>query len=172
VVEYVLVAQQPTTLESTESLVSKTLQNILESRGFPVQRTANMDGWLTYHTVFIACILSALLKVGADPLKLGRDSKLLKTMCRAIEEGFKSLKVQHVQGAPKNLALLHSPLLRPIAVSYWGSVMRSPKGELYFAAHVRHAPDEVKTLTNWVLKHVVQGNAKTSYLLSLLRPPK
>ena len=49
-------------------------------------------------------------------------------------------------GLPRNLAVLHSPLLRPVAVRYWARTMRSPMGELCFAAHCRHAEAEMRDL--------------------------
>lgn len=168
VVRYVQVTQQPTTLETSPSPVSSALQAALESRGFSVKRTADMDGWLAYHAVFISCILMALQKAEADPKRLGHNSKLLRLMCRAIEEGFASLKAQHIHGLARNLAILHTPLLRPIAVRYWSSVMCSHKGELYFAAHLRRASTEVKTLVNWVSKHVVRGHDNTHHIKSLI----
>jgi len=168
VVEYVRITQQPTAFECNAGLASKALQAALEIRGFSTQQIAHMDGWLKYHAVLVGCISTALLKTGVDTQRLGNDPKLLRQMCRAIEEGFKSLQVQHIPGLPRNLALLHNPLLRFVAVRYWGGIMRSAKGELYFGAHTRHAPDEVRTLANWVLQHVVRDNASTDDLRSLL----
>jgi len=168
IVEYVHIAEQPTTFEADTSPISKKLQAILESQGFKVQRTANMDGWLQYHTVLISCISAALLVAGVNPVKLGTDQKLLHLMCRAIEEGFRALGVQRVQGLPRNLKILHSIFLRPIARRYWGKLMRSPRGELYFAGHVRHSTDEVHDLAQWTLDHVVQAQVDTTHLKSLL----
>ncbi len=170
VVEYVHVAQQPTALEVTAPPASNVFQTALETRGFPIRRVAYMDGWLKYHAVFIGCVSMALIKSGADPMQLGNDHTLLSLMCHAIEEGFRLLKRQGVRGVPKNLALLHSPWLRPIALRYWQGIMRSPKGELYFAAHVRHAPNEAETLASWVLVHVVQNQTGVDHLKRLLTP--
>ena len=168
VVEYVQVTQQPTALEASAGPASVSLQAALETRGFPIQRITQMDGWLKYHAVFISCISMALLRTNADTVRLGNDPKQLNLMCRAIEEGFSALKKQGVQGLPPNLALLHNPLLRFVAVRYWGGIMRSPKGELYFAAHVRHAPGEAQALVAWVQKHILQGSTKTEHLQDLL----
>lgn len=168
VVEYVQVTQQPTAFESTPDPAGKALQAALETRGFPIQQISHMDGWLKYHAVLISCISMALLKTDVDTRRLGNDPKLLHQMCRAIEEGFKSLKAQHVQGLPRNLALLHNPLLHFVATRYWGGIMRSPKGELYFGAHTRHAPDEARILASWVLQHVVRDSGGTDHLRSLL----
>lgn len=170
VVDYVQVTQQATAFEATTAPASKTLQAALQIRGFPVQQIAHMDGWLQYHAVFISCVSAALQHTGIDTMRLGRDRKQLNLMCRAIEEGFGVLKGQRVPGLPRNLAVLHHPLLRFVAVRYWGSVMRSPKGELYFAAHVRHAPGEVKTLTDWVRRCIAKGRTRTDHLRCLLSP--
>jgi hypothetical protein len=67
-------------------------------------------------------------------------------MCRSIEEGFASLARQGVSGLPRNLRTLHRPLLRPVAIRYWGQTMRSPTGERCFAAHCRHAESEMRAL--------------------------
>jgi ketopantoate reductase len=168
IVEYAHITEQPTTFEAKSSPISKRLQTILESQGFKVQRTANMDGWLQYHTILISCISSALLRAGVNPVKLGNDRKLLNLMCRAIEEGFRALDIQHVQGLPRNLRILHSIFLRPIARQYWGKLMRSPKGELFFAGHVRHSADEVHDLVQWTLRHSSQSQVDTSHLKELL----
>jgi hypothetical protein len=44
------------------------------------------------------------------------------------------------------LAWLDSPLLRVVAVRCWARTMRSPMGELCFAAHARHAEAEMRAL--------------------------
>ena len=166
-VEYVHIAQQPTTLEVSHSPANQIIHSVLEAQGFKLQETATIDGWLAYHAVLISSISMALLRVDANADRLGRDPKLLSLMCRSIEEGYGMLKAQGNQGLPRNLAILHTPLLRPIAIHYWGSLMRSIKGELYFAGHLRHDQDEVKTLANWVLRQ--NQNKKTSeHLESLL----
>jgi len=38
------------------------------------------------------------------------------------------------EGLPRNLAILHSPPLKAVAVQYWARTMRSPAGGLCFAA--------------------------------------
>ena len=39
---------------------------------------------------------------------------------------------------------------KPLAVRYWARTMRSPAGELCFAAHTRHAEPEMLALANQV----------------------
>jgi 2-dehydropantoate 2-reductase len=170
IVEYGHIAQQPTMLEMTSPGISGQIDSVLKSRGFRVGHTAHIDGWLAYHSVFIASISMALLRVDSDAKKLGNNHKLLTLMCRSIEEGFRMLRSQGVKGLPHNLAILHTPLLRPIAVRYWDSIMRSPEGELYFAAHTRHASEEVYTLAAWVLKRA-KDSRSIDHLCMLLKPP-
>lgn len=153
VVEYIPVDQQPTSLEVSDSPTSQVIHDVLNARGFTLQDNANMDGWLAHHTVFISCISVAILRKNGVPADLANDRAAMRALCRAIEEGFGMLKAQHIGGAPKNLATLHSRWLRPIAVIYWSKLLRSAKGELYFGAHARHASDEVYKLADWALAH-------------------
>ena len=64
------------------------------------------------------------------------------------------------------LAWLHSPLLRVVAVRYWARTMRSPMGELCFAAHARHAEAEMRALARDVEARITGSPA----LAELLRP--
>jgi 2-dehydropantoate 2-reductase len=171
VAEYVRIPQQPTTLEDNPDPRLGELQDALASRGFPVERVADMSGWLAYHAVFVACISSALYHCQTDPLRLAGDRRELTLMCQAITEGFQALRVQGVVGLPRNLAVLHSRWLRPVAVRYWARSMRSPMGELTLAAHSRHAEPEMRALAHDVVNHVVQGATPPS-LHRLLTSPR
>ncbi len=115
-------------------------------QGFSVQRVADMDGWLAYHAAFVACIAAARYRCGTDPGRLAADRATLTLMCQAITQAFAALRADGTAGLPRNLAVLHSPLLRALAVRYWARTMRSPMGELCFAAHSRHAEAEMRAL--------------------------
>ena len=69
-------------------------------------------------------------------------------MCQAITEAFTALRAVGTAGLPRNLAVLHNPMLKAIAVRYWARTMRSPMGELCFAAHSRHAEAEMRALAH------------------------
>ena len=144
--EYVRIRQQPTALERAADPRLAELESALAGRGFPVQRVADMDGWLAYHAAFVACIAAALYRCGTDPVRLAADRATLTLMCQAITQAFAALRADGTAGLPRNLAILHSPLLRALAVRYWARTMRSPMGELCFAAHSRHAEAEMRTL--------------------------
>jgi hypothetical protein len=65
--DYVRIRQQPTALHRSPDPRLAALESALSSRGFAVQRVADMDGWLAYHAAFIACIAAALYRCGTDP---------------------------------------------------------------------------------------------------------
>jgi len=146
VARYVRISQQPTALEAGSDPRLAELERTLSARGFAVQRVRDMDGWLVYHAAFVACVAAALLSCGTDPRRLAADRPAMRLMCVAITEAFAALRRAGVPGRPRNLAVLHHPLLRPVAVGYWTRIMRSPSGELWFAAHCRHAQAEMRTL--------------------------
>ena len=124
------------------------------------------DGWLAYHAAFIACVAAALYRCGTDPVRLAADRATLTLMCRAITGAFAALRTDGTAGLPRNLAVLHSPPLRAVAVRYWARTMRLPTGELCFAAHSRHAEAEMRALGQDVAARITSSPALTE----LLRP--
>ena len=169
VANYFKISQQPTVLEATDDPRLTDIAAILRGHGFAVQRVAEMDGWLLYHAVFVACVSGALYRCETDPLRLASDRAELKLMCQAITEGFSALRADHVRGLPRNLAILHNRFLAPIAIRYWAHTMRTPMGELAFAAHSRHAETEMRALAHEVLLRVGDGEQPNA-LHRLLAP--
>ena len=163
--EYVRIRQQPTALQETADPRLAAFESAVTGRGFAVQRVADMDGWLAYHAAFVACITAALYRCGADPIRLAADRATLTLMCRAITEAFAALRANGTAGLPRNLAVLHSPLLRMVAVRYWARAMRSPMGELCFAAHARHAEAEMRALARDV-EATIPGSPAVTELLA------
>ena len=170
--EYVRIRQQPTAFPKASDPRLAMLEATLSGRGFGVQRVADIDGWLAYHAAFVACVAAALYRCGTDPIRLAADRATLTLMCRAITGAFAALRTDGTAGLPRNLAVLHSPLLRAVAVRYWARTMRSPAGELYFAAHARHAQPEMRALAVQVMARVRNSPAvgRLSELL-LAAPP-
>jgi 2-dehydropantoate 2-reductase len=165
VARYVRIRQQPTALAQTTDRRLAILESALSDRGFAVERVPDMDGWLAYHAAFVACIAAALYRCGTDPGRLSADRPTLMLMCRAITETFGVLRAGGTAGLPRNLAVLHSPWLKPVAVRYWARTMRSPMGELCFAAHSRHAETEMRALAR-----DVQDRLRSPALGALLGP--
>jgi 2-dehydropantoate 2-reductase len=164
IASYVRIRQQPTALQHVADPRLAALGSALSSRGFAVQRVTDMDGWLAYHAAFVACITAALYRCGTDPGCLAANRPALILMCRAITDAFTALRARGVAGLPRNLAFLHKPLLRPIAVRYWARTMRSPMGELCFAAHARHAKAEMQALAHDVQARIPGSPAITELL--------
>ncbi len=146
VAEYVRISQQPTTLEAGGPAAVAWFEAAMSGRGFAVTRAADMDGWLAYHAVFVGSVAAALYRCDGSAAALAADRPTLTLMCRSIEEGFAGLARRGVPGLPGNLRMLHRPALRPVAVRYWARTLRSPMGELCFAAHSRHAEPEMRAL--------------------------
>jgi 2-dehydropantoate 2-reductase len=165
--DYVRIRQQPTALQDARDPRLAELESALDRRGFAVQRVADMDGWLAYHAVFVACIAAALYRCGTDSARLAADRKTLTLMCQAITEAFAALRAAGPAGLPRNLAVLHNPLLRPVAVRYWARTMRSPMGELCFAAHCRHAEAEMRALGDYAAALITDSPALGELLRSV-----
>jgi 2-dehydropantoate 2-reductase len=161
---YIRIRQQPTALPQSPDPRLAALEAALRGRGFAVQRVTGMDGWLVYHAAFIACIAAALFRCGTDPVRLAGDRATLTLMCEAITEAFAALRANGTAGRPRNLAVLHSPPLKAIAVRYWARTMRSPAGELCFAAHTRHAPAEMQALVQDTATRITTCPALTKLL--------
>jgi 2-dehydropantoate 2-reductase len=167
IADYVRIRQQPTALEAGNDPRLAELARALRHRGFAIQRVADMDGWLAYHAAFVACVAAALYRCGTDAARLAGDRELLKLMCAAVTEAFAALRRAGVTGLPRNLAVLHSPPLKPIAVRYWARTMRSSAGELCFAAHARHVQAEMRALGNQIISRFADAPA-TGHLRQLL----
>jgi ketopantoate reductase len=163
---YIRIRQQPTALQQAADPRLAVLESALSDCGFAVRRVTDMDGWLAYHAAFVACITAALYRCGTDPGRLAADRQTLILMCEAITEAFGALRASGVAGLPRNLAVLHQPVLRTIAVRYWARTMRSPMGELCFAAHARHAVAEMQDLA-----HDVQARIPGSPAIAELLDP-
>jgi 2-dehydropantoate 2-reductase len=168
-VDYVRIKPQPFALESIDDPRLEELVAHLNARGFAVQRIGDMEGWLKYHAVLVACICAALYRCGSDPQRLGHDRATLHLMCMAMSEGFRSLRRQRVDGMPANLRVLHSRGLTAVAVAYWGRTMRASTGELWFGAHARHAVAEMHALSADVLAGVGEDDG-VARLHELLEP--
>jgi 2-dehydropantoate 2-reductase len=168
IAEYVRIRQQPTALQAGSDPRLAEMEGALDQRGFRFQRVTDMDGWLAYHAAFVACICAALYRCDTDAARLAADRPTLSLMCAAVTEAFAALRKSGTTGLPRNLAVLHSPALRPVAVRYWAKTMRSQAGELCFAAHARHAQAEMRSLGDQVTARLASTPA-TSHLYQLLQ---
>jgi hypothetical protein len=87
---------------------------------------------------------------------------------RSGDRGIRCRAPHGCNRAPRNLAVLHNPLLIAVAVRYRPHTMRSPMCELCFAAHARHAQAEMRVLGDQVASRI--GNAPAArHLRQLLQ---
>jgi 2-dehydropantoate 2-reductase len=166
-VEYAAIRPQPTALDAARDSALDELAAALRGQGLGVSRVEDMDGRLLFHATFIAAVTAALYRCGIDPVRLGADRAVLSLMCHAVSEGFAALRRLGIGGCPGNLALLHRPMLLPVARCYWARRMRSPIGELCFAAHARHARREMLSLADATIARL-GGQPHTASLRQLL----
>lgn len=168
IADYVRIKQQPTALQAATDPCLAEMAGALRQRGFAIQDVTDMDGWLAYHAAFVACVAAALRRCGTDAARLAGDRQTLTLMCAALTEAFAALRAAGVTGLPRNLAVLHSPALKAVAIRYWARTMRSPAGELWFAAHARHADAEMRALGDQVITRL-PDSARTVRLRQLLQ---
>lgn len=139
---YVEVSQQHTAVEKSAPEVAA----LFRSGGFEVDRVGDMNTWLKRHAVFITAIAGALYEKGCNATQLGADRKAIRRFIKAVREGWKQLDQRSIAAAPfaLNFIMCQTPLW--LSVGYWSRLLFAPHGELYFAAHVRHAPGEMVAL--------------------------
>jgi len=173
VVRYELISQQQTMLgEPNGATTSRTrhLKTMLQDAGFPTTITANMDGWLLGHAAFVVPIAFALYRVNTDASRLAADRATLRLMVRATRQAFQALRTSGNNEIPANLRTLYLRLPAPFAVGYWRRVLASPRGELWFAAHTRAAPEEMRALAADLQTAVGRTGRPAPDLTTLLSP--
>lgn len=172
VIRYVLISQQQTMLGEPSGATTSRVQQLrtmLQGAGFPTTITANIDGWLLGHAAFVVPIAFALYRVDTDASQLAADPATLKLMVRATREAFYALRADRKAEIPANLRTLYLRLPTSFAVTYWRHVLGGPRGELWFAAHTRAAPEEMRALADELQRAVRRTGRSTPDLTMLLR---
>jgi 2-dehydropantoate 2-reductase len=139
---YIEVDQQPTVVDYSATDIS----SLFRAADFRVARIRDMDAWLRRHAVFITAIAGALYEAGGDAGRLAASPEGVATFIGAVREGWAALDRRGVKSAPLALRTILCWVPLPYAIAYWQHLLRSARGELYFAAHVRHAPAEMAAL--------------------------
>jgi len=155
VVDYVEVAEQPTTIERA----SPNIAAIVRGAGFRVALIGDVDSWLKRHAVFVTAVGGAIYLSKGDTLLLSKDKALIRTLILAVREGWSALDRLGVAPAPLTLRAIFSWVPLPFAVSYWRRLFGSPRGDLYFARHVRRAVVEMAALKADVDPYIVGHEA-------------
>lgn len=172
-VRYVLVKQQKTMLgETTGAITPRTrdLKAIMEDAGFPTRITVDMRAWLVGHSAFIAPIAYALYRSDIDTARLAADGETLRLMVQATKQAFQALRGSGNGEIPANLRTLYLKLPEAFVVSYWRRIMAGPRGELWFGAHTRAAPEEMRVLAKDLRTAIAQTGLPAPELTKLLSP--
>jgi 2-dehydropantoate 2-reductase len=171
VVRYVLIRQQKTMLGEPDGRASSRLRSLCEvfaEAGFPTSISRNVAGWLNAHTAFVVPIAYALYRFDTDAARLAADRSTLLQMVRATRQAFRALQAAGEADIPANLKILYLRMPEGVAVGYWRRVLDGPRGELWFAAHSRAAPEEMAALAAELLAAVHRGERRSPDLDALL----
>jgi 2-dehydropantoate 2-reductase len=173
VVRYVLITQQKTMLGEASGVITsraQRLRTVMSGAGFPTSISAHVGDWLVGHAAFVVPIAYALFRVGVDPARLAADPQALRLMVCATRQSFTALRKAGNAEIPRNLrALYRLPTI--CVVWYWRRVFSSPRGELWFAAHSRAAPQEMRSLARVVQTELLSTGQPTPDLDRLLAAP-
>jgi 2-dehydropantoate 2-reductase len=170
VVRYVRIDQQKTMLGEADGTTTPRLRRlaaILDGAGFSTRISRDIDGWLLGHAAFIVPIAYALDQNGFDAASLAADTPTLRSMVKATREVFAALSAAGNAQLPANLRALYR-LPTPLIVAYRRRVMAGPRGELWFAAHTRAAPTEMRSLAAELQAALGRSGRATPELVHLL----
>jgi len=166
VIGYIDIPQQRTAVDAT----AQDVISLLRDARFPVDAVADMDAWLQRHAVFLAAIAGALYQNDCHASRLAQNPEAVRRFIVAVREGWAALDRQRVKPAPFALRAIMCWVPLWIAARYWGNLLASPRGNLYFARHTRHAAAEMAALAADVRSFLRDGEAPTlNGLLAAIR---
>jgi 2-dehydropantoate 2-reductase len=157
VIRYVLIRQQKTMVGEPGGATTariRRLSSMFGEAGLPTKVSHDVEGWLAGHAAFVVPIAFALYRVGTDAARLAADGGNLRLMVRATRQALGALRAAGNAEIPGNLKVLYLLMPEMFAVRYWRRVLSSPRGELWFAAHSRAAPEEMTSLAGELLATV------------------
>ena len=167
VIEYIEIPQQPTTLGRSHGR-EKAAEAVFRSAGFAVATTADMDGWLKTHAVFIAGVGAAISTCGGDAVTLAADRGSVSTMIRSVGEGFRALASQGVTVTPRPLKMIFTVVPGIFAVRYWQGQLRGTVGTVALAPHLRVSKDTELAAIYRDVQKMIDGTVPTPHLDMLL----
>ena len=162
--------EQPTTigeLDGSESSRIQAIADALQSAGFPISISANMDAWLKTHAAEIAPTAGALYMAECDIGQLKRNRKILVTMIRAIREGHRVLSALGIQITPSS-----HKIFRWIPEFLMVSVIRRKLDNDAWNIKIGHATaarEEMKAIANELRELASQSGIATP-AIDQLRP--
>lgn len=137
-------------------------------RGFTVDIRSDMDAWLKYHFAFLAPFGMALYAVGLDLDRLGRSQDALVMGVRGIKESIRSMRSIGIPVTPR-LMCVFEWLPEPLFVWLVRQFLKVESLRVSLEGHPKAAPDEMKFLTDELLKLLHNNGAYTPTLDWLYR---
>jgi 2-dehydropantoate 2-reductase len=155
-VTYVLIEQQPTVVGSIGAAGEKAqaLAVSLRKAGFRTTNERDVDGWLASHAALVVPMAAAIKAAGGRADVLAERKDLLQLAVHATSAIYREQRNRAQLVINRNLRLLYLGMPKWFAVRYWSRALRGEFGELAFAAHTRHAWDEMALLANWLRSSV------------------
>lgn len=170
-IEYIQIKQQKTTIGEISgdiSVLIKDIRTLLESAGFRVEISANIQAWLKTHALFISCVSAAIIKENGDSVRLGKNRRSVEIMVKSVREGFIACKALGIPVAPLNLKIIFMIMPQWFSVLYWQKAMQGQIGTLTMAPHVNAAKEEMQFLAKKILTIIHSSPVSTPTLDDLL----
>jgi hypothetical protein len=154
-IRYVDIPQQHTAVEEH----AQDVVSLFRGAGFRVDKVRDMDAWLQRHAVFITAIAGALCEGDCDARLLAQNSEAVRRPIVGVREGWASQDRRGLEAAPLALRTIMCWVPLRLSAIYWSRLLASPRGDLYFARHARHAPAEMASLAHDVRSSLCENEA-------------
>jgi ketopantoate reductase len=154
-IRYVDIPQQHTVVEKR----AQDVASLFRGAGFRVDRVRDMEAWLQRHAVFITAIAGALYESNCDARLLAQNAEAVRRLIVGVREGWTAQARKGVGSAPLALRTMMCWVPLRLSAIYWSRLLASPRGDLDFARHVRHAPVEMASLADDVRSSLREDEA-------------
>ena len=133
VVDYLEVAQQPTTVGRAAREPWATA--LFRSAGFSTAASTDMTAWLAAHAIFIAAFESAIVSCPGGLSALAADPRSVRSLVLAVREGLSALHDRDIPVFPTSIRVIF--LGMPVWFASWYSrrALGGPLGVLGMAQH-------------------------------------
>jgi 2-dehydropantoate 2-reductase len=167
-ITYSLIRQQPTVvgaLPGGPARGPQTIAGVLRGAGFPTHVESDMDCWLASHAALVVPMAAAIRAAGGRAEALARRRDLLRDAVHATRTSYRAQGRRDRLVIGASLRLLYLVMPEWFAVRYWSRALDGEFGELAFAAHTRHAWDEMAALGSWLRATVASDNPEAAAAL-------
>jgi hypothetical protein len=154
-IRYVDIPQQHTAVEER----AQDVASLFRGAGFLLDKVQDMDAWFQRHAVFITAIAGALYESYCDARLLAQNSEAVRRLIVGVREGWAAQDRKGVGAAPLALRTIMCWVPLRVSAIYWSRLLASPRGDLYFARHARHAPGEMASLADDVRSSLCENEA-------------